>query len=221
MNILNHIKELLFPRKCILCKKILSPEETDLCHTCRATVPEFTKPKRRINFVAQWTAMWYYKGDVRSSIHRFKFNNHRGYADIYARHLALTVQDTKLIDKIDVISWIPTSPLRRLTRGYDQSQLLAEALGKELHIPATKTLRRIRNSPPQSALHNAAQRRANILNAYKAYMSEQYIDKRILLIDDIITTGATASEAAKTLLLNNAKEVYLAAIAAAAHDKDK
>ena len=221
MSISIHIKELFFPRKCILCKKLLSAEETDLCHTCRATAPEFIKPKRRINFVAQWTAMWYYKGDVRNSIHRFKFHNHRGYADIYARHMAIVLQDTELADKADVISWIPTSPWRRLTRGYDQSQLLAEALGKELHIPVIKALRRIRNSPPQSALHDAAQRRANILNAYRPYMPEQYADKKILLIDDIITTGSTASEAAKTLLIHGAKEVYLAAIAAAAHDKDK
>lgn len=218
---LSHIFELIFPRKCIFCRNILAKDETDLCHRCRTTAPEFTKPKRRILFVAQWTAIWYYKGDVRSSIHRFKFGNARGYADIFARHLAIKLQEAEFIDKIDVISWVPTSPLRRFTRGYDQSELLAYALGKELDIPVIKVLRRVRHTPPQSGIHGAAQRRANILNAYKPYKPERFTELRVLLLDDIVTTGSTASESAKTLLIGRAKEVYLAAVAAASHDKNK
>ncbi len=221
MNIFCQIWELLFPRKCIFCRKLLSKEETDLCHTCRATAPEFTKSKRRILFVAQWTAIWYYKGDIRSSIHRFKFHNYRIYGEIYAKHLALKLQDSEIPDNVDLLTWLPTSPSRRLKRGYDQSEILAKSLGKELHIPVIKALRRVRNSPPQSALQTADQRRANILNAYKPYKPSDFAGRRILLIDDIITTGSTASEAAKTLLVGGAKEVYLAAIAAASHDKNK
>lgn len=218
---ISHFFELIFPRKCIFCRSILTKDQSDLCHNCRATAPEFTKPKRKIMFVAQWTAIWYYKGDVRSSIHRFKFGNSRGYADIFARHLAMKLQDYEFINNIDVVSWVPTSPLRRFTRGYDQSELLAYALGKELNVPVIKALRRFRHTPPQSAIHGISQRRANILNAYKAYNPEQLSDLRILLLDDIVTTGSTASECAKTLLLSNVKEVYLAAIAAASHDKNK
>lgn len=218
---ISHIFELIFPRKCIFCRSILAKNESDLCHNCRAVAPEFTKSKKSIMFVAQWTAIWYYKGDVRSSIHRFKFGNARGYADIFARHLAVKLQEEDFADKIDAISWVPTSPLRRFKRGYDQSELLAKALGKELGIPVIKALRRVRHTPPQSAIHGPAQRRANIMNAYKAYRPQQLSGLRILLLDDIVTTGSTASECAKTLLLCNVSEVYLAAIAAASHDKSK
>lgn len=218
---LSHAFELLFPRKCVLCRNLLSKEETDLCRSCRATAPEFTKPKRNILFIAQWTAIWYYKGNVRGSIHRFKFGNARGYADYFARQLAMKLQEADFLDKIDAMTWVPTSPLRRFSRGYDQSRLLALALGRELGIPVIRALRRIRHTPPQSGIHGAAQRRANILNAYKPYRPEQFSGLRILLLDDIVTTGSTASECAKTLLMGSAKEVYLAAIAAASYDKNK
>lgn len=217
----SHIYELIFPRKCVLCRNILSKDETDLCRSCRATAPEFTKPKRNISFVAQWTAIWYYKGNVRSSIHRFKFGNARGYAEFYARQLAVKLQETEFLDKIDILTWVPISPIRRFARGYDQSQLLTQALGKELGLPVIRTLRKVRHTPPQSAIKHAAQRRANILNAYKPYKPERFSGLHILLLDDIITTGSTASECAKTLLINNVKEVTLAAIAAAPHDKSK
>ena len=83
---------LLFPPKCILCKKILSKHETDLCHSCRADAPEFKRAKRNIPFIAHWTALWYYKDDVRGSIKRFKFYNRRSYSAPYARLLALHLQ---------------------------------------------------------------------------------------------------------------------------------
>ena len=121
----------------------------------------------------------------------------------------------------DCLTWVPTGFFRRLRRGYDQSELLTRSVGAELGMEPVKLLRKIRNNPPQSGIHGVAERRANVLGVYKLEGPQSVAGKRILLIDDIITTGATASEAAKTLLLNNAKEVYLAAIAAAAHDKDK
>ena len=208
---------LLFPRKCALCRKLLSKTETDLCHDCRTHAPEFTRAKMSIPFIVHWSAMWYYKDDVRRSIHRFKFGNVRSYADVYARLLGLKLQDAQF----DVLTWVPTSAMRKLKRGYDQSQLLSRSLGKEWGIPAKRTLKKIRHTPPQSGLKDAAQRRANVLGAYRAADRKAISGKRILLLDDVVTTGATASECARTLLVAGAKEVYLAAVAAAPHDKNK
>ena len=208
---------LIFPRKCVLCHKLLSREETDLCRHCRENAPEVSRTKFKIPLVAQWQALWYYKDDVRGSIHRFKFGNARNYADAYARLLAAKLQDLSF----DVLSWVPTAPLRTLKRGYDQSALLAKALSKELGVRAVRTLRKTRNTPPQSGLSDAAHRRANILGAYRPKSKQRFAGKRVLLIDDVITTGATGSECAKTLVLAGAKEVYLAAVAAASHDKNK
>lgn len=211
---------LLFPPKCTLCRNLLDKRETDLCHHCRIHTPGFSRPKRNIPFIAHWTALWYYKDDVRKSIHRFKFGNARQYADAYARLLAARLENT-FSEAFDILTWVPVSSLRRLKRGYDQSALLARSVGRELKIPATGVLKKIRHTPPQSGLRDAAQRRANVLGAYKAIKRQTLAGKRILLLDDVITTGATASECAHVLLMAGAKEVYFAAVAAASDDNNK
>ena len=202
---------LIFPPKCVLCTKILSKEELDLCHRCRTNTVIFKRAKRKIPHVAHWTALWYYKDDVRKSIHRFKFWRRISYVPSYGRLVAPLL----LQKESDILSWIPVSFQRKLKRGYDQSQVLAQAVGKELGIPVTPVLKKIRHTPPQSGIIGAAQRRANVLNAYRAIRPDAIQGKRIWLLDDVVTTGATASECAQTLLLAGAKEVYVAAIAAA------
>ncbi len=167
---------LIFPPKCILCHKLLSREQSDLCHSCREKAPEFRRAKSRIPFVAQWTALWYYKDDVRSSIHRYKFGHARNRASSYARLLAMKLEKT-LATQADLLTWVPISPLRQFQRGYDQSALLAQALGKELLLPATRTLRKIRHTPPQSGIRDAARRRANVLGAYRAVKPEVFMEK--------------------------------------------
>ena len=210
----------LFPPKCALCRQLLTRQESDLCHSCREHAPEFRRAKSNIPFIAQWTAVWYYKDDVRKSIHRFKFGGARRYADVYARALAVKLQQ-KLSQDFDILTWVPVSSLRQLKRGYDQAELLACALGRELGMPALRTLKKIRHTPPQSGFREASKRRANVLGAYKPLCREPLTGKRILLVDDVVTTGATASECARVLLTVGAKEVIFAAVAAAVHDKNK
>ena len=117
----------------------------------------------------------------------------------------------------DVLTWVPVSPWRRFTRGYDQVELLAAAVGAELGMEPVRTLRKIRNNPPQSGITGLAQRRANVLGVYRIADPELVRGKRILLLDDIITTGATAGECARVLLTAGAKEVHCGCIAAATH----
>ena len=209
---------LLFPPKCVLCKKVLERNETDLCHSCRKNAPEFKKAKRNIPFIAHWTALWYYKDDVRGSIHRFKFGNRRSYSEVYGRLLAMHLQSMDP-DSYDLLTWVPVSGLRRLQRGYDQASLLATALGHELGIAPICTLRKIRHTPPQSSIRDAAKRRVNVLGAYKQLSAAPVAGKRIILVDDVITTGATASECARVLMTAGAKEVFFAAVAATEYDK--
>lgn len=208
---------LLFPPKCVLCKKFLSRQETDLCHSCRENAPVFCRPKSKIPFVAQWTALWYYKDTVKTSIHKFKFGGRRTHADAYSRLLGMKLQSSPCAEA-DFITWVPVSFRRRWKRGYDQASLVAYALSKELGIPCKKLLRKVRHTPPQSGIRKAAERRANVLGAYRATDLTLLRGKTILLIDDVVTTGATASEFAKTLLTAGAKQVFLAAVAAAQKD---
>ena len=211
---------LLFPPRCVLCRCFLSKEETDFCRHCRENAPEVEKSNFRLSFVAGWTAVWYYKDMVRGSLLRYKFSNRRYYAWAYGRILAMKLHQEHF-DELDVLTFVPIAPLRRLTRGYDQVELLAKAVGAELGVESVRTLRKIRNTPPQSGIKDVSRRRANVLGAYKITDPALVRGKRILLLDDIITTGATASECARVLLTAGAKEVYCAAVAAASHDTKK
>ena len=217
---LNRIWEILFPPKCVLCRKILSEEETDLCRNCREHQPEYNSSKIKLSFLAQWTGLWYYKENVRSSILRYKFYGRRSYAGAYGRLLAMKLLKDGW-ENTDVISWIPISRQRKFTRGYDQTELLAQITAEELGLELVPTLRKIRNTKPQSTMGDAAHRRANILGAYEVIDPNFVRGKRVLLLDDIVTTGATASEAARMLLTAGAKEVKLATLAVASHDKQR
>ena len=216
-KLLHILSRLLFPPKCVLCKGLLRENETDLCHSCRADTPEFSKQQKKLPYLAGWTALWYYEGNVRGSILRFKFHNARSYAETYGRMLAmkLTQEETEF----DLLTWVPISRVRKWRRGYDQVELIARAVGAELGVDPVPTLKKLRNNPPQSGLKGAAQRRANVLGVYRVLDRDFLRGKRVLLLDDIMTTGATAGECARMLLTNGAQEVYCAAVAASSHNK--
>lgn len=213
---LQKLLNLLFPPKCVLCKGILAKDETDFCHTCRKDAPEFKKSNLRFSFVAGWTSVWYYKNMVRGSIHRYKFSGRRNYAAAYGRALAMKLQKEGLND-FDILTYVPTAFLRRMRRGYDQVELLCNAVGEELGTSAVKSLRKVRNTPPQSGIRDVSRRRANVLGAYRFLNPEILRGKRVLLLDDVITTGATVSECARVLLTAGAKEVFCACVAVTDH----
>ena len=211
------LSELIFPPKCVLCRAVLPKGHIDLCPNCRKTIEEFTKVKNTFSFIAGWTAVWYYKDDVRQSLLRYKFARYRSYVPCYSRLLAMKLQ-TSRFENFDVLTWVPVSRLRRMKRGFDQVELLAKATAQQLGIEAVPCLKKVRHTPPQSGLRTAAQRRANVLGAYMVTDPEIVQNKRILLLDDIITTGATVSECARMLLLAGAKDVRCAAMAVASHE---
>ena len=205
---------LLFPPKCVLCRKILKKNQQDLCDDCRKHTQNFTKAKRNIPFVAHWTCLWYYKDNVAKSIQRYKFGACRHYAPIYAQYMAARISEDFKED-FNIISWVPVSRLRRFRRGYDQSQLLAMEIAKLYNHKSVQVLKKVRHNRPQSGIAEPARRRANVLGAYKVLDAELVRGKRILLVDDVITTGATTSECARTLLIAGAKSVSCIAVASA------
>jgi len=215
MKLIHYINGILFPPKCILCARLLEKGELDLCHACRATAPEYPQGKLKLQFIDSVTAVWYYKDSVRSSLLRYKFGRARFLAEPYGRLLAMKLLTGP--EKIDLITWVPISPLRRLIRGYDQDELLAMAVARELGVPCVRLLKKVRHNPPQSGIDGYAKRRANVLGAYRAENVQQISGKRIVLVDDIVTTGATAGECARMLLTLGAEEVHCAVVAAAHH----
>ena len=213
MKFYHWIVNFLFPPKCILCRKVLEIQETDLCRCCRAEAPEYSVSKRKLQFLDSFVAVWYYERNVRSSLLRYKFYGARSYASGYGRLLAMRLQ-REYPEGFDILTWIPVSRLRKFRRGYDQVELLAKSVGKELAVEPAPVLRKVRNNRQQSKIRDAAVRRANVLGVYRVTDPDSVHGKRVLLLDDILTTGATASEAARVLLTAGAKEVHCAAVAA-------
>ena len=214
MKLYHALMQLLFPDKCILCGKVLHKEEQALCQECQISAPEYPESKEALQFLDSFTAVWYYEGNVRRSLLRYKFYNARSFARGYGRLLAEKVRRENPYG-FDCITWVPVSARRKRERGYDQVELLAKAVGKELGRDPVPLLKKVRHNRPQSGITGAKERRANVRDAYREINPEAIAGKRILLLDDIITTGATAGECAKVLRKHGAIEVHCAAVAAA------
>ncbi len=206
------ILSLFYPDRCVFCRR--PSDQSRVCDECRSVLPE-TVGKQAIKkgeFFGLCVSPFYYIGIVRDSILKFKFSKRRTYANVYAKYCAPLIR-AELAGKFEVITWVPISRKRLRNRGYDQAELLAKAISKELGVSCVKMLRKIRNTPPQSTFKGIAERRANVSGAYKTVGNAVY--KRILLIDDIITTGATLSECARTLLMSQAENVVCCTVAMA------
>ena len=213
------LSNLVFPPRCVLCRKVLN-QELDLCRECRMQAPECQSTNLKRNFIDSWLALWYYEDRVPGSLTLYKFRGQRSKAQSYGRLLAMKLRQ-QYPEGIDLLTWIPVSRRRKLTRGYDQVELIARVVGRELQMKPVRLLEKIWHNPPQSTVVGEAARKANVLGVYRVRKPEDVAGKRILLLDDIITTGATASEAARMLLMARAKQVHFAAVATARRGKNK
>ncbi|WP_209343022.1 phosphoribosyltransferase family protein [Flavonifractor sp. AGMB03687] len=213
---LGFVLDLLFPPKCVFCGKVLDTGEDGLCARCQRELPWLTDGEAELTgeFFSLCAAPLRYQDKVRDSVRRYKFKGRRGYHKLYGRLVAQCVHD-HLAGRYDLITWVPLSPQRKKERGYDQAFLLASAAALELGEVAVETLRKERNTDPQSGLTEDAQRRANVLGAYTPVDPELVAGKRVLLIDDVVTTGSTLSECARTLRTMGASDVVCAALARA------
>ena len=216
MNLWTGVLDLLFPPKCVFCGQLLPDGEREVCSACRRSLPWLAGP------AAEQTPEWVdlavsplrYEGKVRESFHRYKFGGQTSYAGAYAALMAPCVEE-HLAGRFEVITWAPLSARRRRERGYDQAELLARALSRRLGVPAQALLVKTRHTAAQSGLEESAARRANARDAYRCPHPERAAGRRLLLVDDIITSGATSSECARILRQNGAKAVFCATLARA------
>lgn len=213
MGIISGLLDILFPPRCVFCHKFLKSGRKKTCSSCEAALP-FTEKggEKHGDFFSLCVSPLYYEGDVRESLLRFKFKEATGYSAVYGKLLAKCIRE-HLSDRYDLISWVPLSPQRLKERGYDQAMLLAMSAALELDDVAVSTLEKIIDSEKQSQMGSAEKRRANVSGAYRTVDVELIKGKRILLIDDIVTTGSTLSECARTLLAADASEILCATIA--------
>ena len=131
-------------------------------------------------------------------------------------------EDTvQLARGFDGVCWVPVSKKRRKSRGYDQSELLAKRVAKDLSLPTCAALQKHAERNPQSQLKDAALRQANASGAFSVRPDADVSGKTLLLIDDIVTTGATLSECCRMLRQAGAKHIYCAAFASPRKEKER
>ena len=205
--LLNRFLDLLYPPRCILCHRFLQQGERELCPECRGNLPILPKEERSqtLSGISSCCSLFDYEGEVRQSVLRYKFGGRSFYGRIYGDMLAEWVDRDEY--DCDIITWVPLSRKRKRSRGYDQAKLIADAFARRTGIPCRGLLKKIKNTAPQSGTDSREARRTNIADAYMPLCPEEISGSRILLMDDIVTTGATLSECAKVLTWAGAKDV--------------
>ncbi|MCR5089952.1 MAG: ComF family protein [Oscillospiraceae bacterium] len=188
---------LLYPPKCAFCRRLTEDGRT-ICPVCEGRLPRPDKGEavRQIPPLDGCLSPLYYTDSVRESLLRYKFRGLTAYAGIYGELMAACLKEHGV--EADAIVWVPLSRQRRRKRGYDQAQLLAKELAAQTGLPCLKLLKKTKNNPAQSGTGGLAARQRNVQGVYEAQNVPEGI--RVLLVDDIVTTGSTLSAAARTLL---------------------
>jgi len=213
MGAFRNLLDIIFPPRCVFCRKILPTSRRSVCDKCLDELPYTgSHCSQKGDFFSICVSPLYYEDEVRDSILRFKFKEATGYASTYGLLIADCIR-RELDGRYDLISWVPLSKGRLKERGYDQAMLIAMAAALELDDVAVSTLEKTAEVARQSRMGSPEKRRANIMGAYSVPDRELIVGKRILLIDDIITSGSTLSECARTLKSAGAREVLCATIA--------
>ncbi len=204
--------DFFFPPKCAFCGAVMDREGDGVCPACRASLPRTGEKTQSFRFISAAAAPYYYEGKVRDGLLRYKFSGARGRGRVFGREIGEDLLERDL-PAPDLITWVPLSPRRERKRGYDQARILAEGAAEALGTAPVRLLRKVRHVSPQSRIRSPEERKANISGCYEVTDPDAVKGKRILLIDDIITTGATVSECARMLRLAGAEDVSAAALA--------
>ena len=204
------ILDFFFPRRCPFCGAVAGKEL--LCKKCLRSLPFTGEHAVREGTFGRCAAPLYYEDRVREAILQFKFKAKLGGMSCFGMLMAECAAE-HYSGAFDAITWVPVSKKRLKKRGFDQTRYLTNSMCVDWHVAPIETLRKVTDNPPQSTLETEEQRRANVLGVYEAVNAEQFRGKRLLLVDDILTTGATLSECVRVLKEAGAGEVMCLTLA--------
>ena len=237
MSLLYHILNAIFPRLCFNCDKIVKKEESFLCAECfakipiystlfcclfRARLPENKKICHKNSLYVLGSATKY-ADPIKKIIWELKYNKKTAAAKPLKMIMETYLNKLQLIELISPIGRIspiviplPLHPTKERQRGFNQSKLIAETASAKLNLPLVKNcLLKNKNTLPQMELKNLEQRTKNVVNSFFVKNPELIKGKIIVLVDDIVTSGSTLTEAAKTLKSSGAKKIIAITIAKA------
>lgn len=216
------ILDLVFPAKCPYCQCILDDAQECLCRSCELILPWISLENQiyPVKGTSGCISPLRYQDSVRDAICRYKFTPNPAYGVPFGTLIARCIRHHPDLE-FDVVTWAPLSAKRRRQRGFDQAQLLAEAISKELKIPVHPMLKKVRHTVPQSSLSGASTRQENARDAYVSLDLAHFVGSRVLLVDDVMTTGATLQECGRILKLEGIGQIWCVTVARAAKKIEK
>lgn len=211
---------ILLPPKCIFCAELLEPGTVlQICGDCYSKIPFAEEAVVRTGAGESHTGcdgaicVCDYSGIVRESLIRFKFYSKPGYYRTYGKLMAERIRKLTDINGFDMLVSVPLHQQRQYTRGYNQAFLISRALSRELKLPErSDLLKRLKDTDTQSLL-DRNDRRRNVTDAFAVTAPDELEAKTVLLVDDILTTGFTMDECARTLKNAGARVVIGTAVA--------
>lgn len=210
-HFLTDIWDFIFPRCCVLCGKGLLRDEKSICTVCLSELPRTKMHAIKDNYVEKnfWgkfnigraTSFFYYSkgGSIRKLLYELKYYGNKGIGINLGRVMAAEMMSSGFFDDIDVIIPVPLHPRRQKKRGYNQSECLAFGLSSITSIPMdSSSLIRIHENETQT--HKGLYDRwVNVQGLFVCVNPNLYVNKHILIVDDVLTTGATVVSCADSM----------------------
>lgn len=205
---LHSLLHLLFPYRCAVCGEVLMEGEEEICIFCNIDMPRTNYHLKKDNPVERmfWgkfpieraSAYFFYrKGSAYHSIlHLLKYEERKDLGDVMGRFMAAELKMSGFFDGIDVIVPVPLHPRKERARGYNQSACLAKGISRVTGIPVDLTSV-VREKYTESQTQKSAYERwENMNGVFRLLRPERFVGKHILLVDDVLTTGATTTACA-------------------------
>lgn len=221
MSALEKFLRLVMPQSCVCCGMSISGKET-LCKSCLQGVKntvgewEYSLKSYGVNDKFKCKVCGVYSGVLARNLQRFKFSGKSNYAKGFAVMMDEALAGGK--SEFDIICFVPITKEKKRKRGYNQSELLAKRLSELKGIPMESLLAKPLETSPQHELSREA-RKINLRGKFT--VTRECAGKRILLVDDILTTGSTMCECAGMLMKNAAAEVYGITVAGTHKKREK
>ena len=213
--------DIIYPPVCGFCGKI---SKNRLCKKCEIryknqSACKIETYKDTSSYFDEHIYLFQYDGEIRDIIIKYKFEEKSYIYESFVKFLESNEKICNQIAKYDIITPVPISQKRYKERGYNQSDLLAKNIAKSINkmnfenaILYKKILEKIKDNKPQSTL-NQEERANNVIGVYSLKLEENFIGKKILLVDDIFTTGNTVNECSKKKKKSGAESVGIFTIA--------
>lgn len=227
MRFLDDIINILFPKVCCSCNQGLTQQEDILCFRCRSDLPKIKYSNLKDNELVNrfygkldidygLSYLYFYKsGITQKLLHQFKYKSQPEIGELIGAWVGYQLIESKINDKIDLIIPVPLHKKKERKRGYNQSDFFARGIFEVTKIPIdNRSLKRINYEDSQT--HKTKEERwKSVENAFSLKDNSIINSKRILLVDDVITTGATLEACGHQLLNNGAASLSIATMAMA------